>query len=724
MKIFVHHKDLLILEATILNADLLNGGEVFIGRDEDCHIQLDSHKVSRHHAVLAYENGNLLVRSLSEFKKVKVGGNEVAEVAISNGSQIVIDEYTVMVDKFEADNDDVHALDIPETQAEDSEPEKVEDVDPEEGDVKEVEEEVENETEPEIADDETNFGDETDALDSFTEEESDVPEDVEFGSDEGDFGAEADDFGGAEGDSFAEDDSSTQVFQSFASYKLKIFGEYAPFDSFSITENETKIGRDPSTCQIVLADPEVSKIHAVIKKSLINLSIEDNDSSNGIILNGERVNKSDLTNGDEFIIGETTFTVSISSDLLDSEKGRLMPVDENQEVIIETDEARGLEFEAGDGEELDFNTSVGEIQVEEKSLIKKIWKDPRKRLYAIVGILLLSVFLIDTDTAPETNTPANGEKPKVNNQKKPKEKKFTKEVQDIIDQNYALALAKYNSNQFYEAKEYINIVKKYDPSYKLTASLDKSIQESLDAITRAKEEEEAKKERLIRQKRVQELVVKAKEAVNERKVKAARAYFANIYELDPENIDVPPLKIEIDAYEEEQARIKQEAEIAKAKRQNMLDKLQPAKQLYLKENWYNAIGKLEGFLRLKGMDEDLIKEATTMLTDSKRKLLLRLDPLISKARSFKEGQDLKQAFETYGEVLKYDPSNEEALNERGSIFDTLEKRSRRLYREALIKEDLSDFANAKEKFQEVQQISPINSEYYNKASEKLKNYLE
>ena len=98
--------------------------------------------------------------------------------------------------------------------------------------------------------------------------------------------------------------------------------------------------------------------------------------------------------------------------------------------------------------------------------------------------------------------------------------------------------------------------------------------------------------------------------------------------------------------------------------------------------------------------------------------------MLSKARSYKEGQDLKQAYETYGEVLKVDPSNEEALNQRNLIFTTLRNRSRKVYREALVAESLSLFNKAKEKFQEVQQISPINSEYYIKATQKLKNYLE
>ena len=58
------------------------------------------------------------------------------------------------------------------------------------------------------------------------------------------------------------------------------------------------------------------------------------------------------------------------------------------------------------------------------------------------------------------------------------------------------------------------------------------------------------------------------------------------------------------------------------------------------------------------------------------------------------------------------------------IKSTLETRSKRIYREAIIAESLSLFNDAKEKFLEVQQISPTDSEYYKKASDKLKNYLE
>jgi tetratricopeptide (TPR) repeat protein len=113
-----------------------------------------------------------------------------------------------------------------------------------------------------------------------------------------------------------------------------------------------------------------------------------------------------------------------------------------------------------------------------------------------------------------------------------------------------------------------------------------------------------------------------------------------------------------------------------------------------------------------------------MLSDAKNELTSELGPVIGKARSLKEGQDLKAAYESFQEVLKIEPTNAEALNEVDEIKGLLEARSKRIYREAIIAESLSLFNDAKEKFQEVQQISPSDSDYYKKASAKLKNYLE
>lgn len=797
MKISVKQFGNILYEASILNEDILNGGEIYLGREDDCHIQLDNFLISRHHASILKINNDINLKVLSDHGGVKVNGNEVHQISLRDNDKIQIGDYEIILSdipiiestvsekdlgSFENDlEDSVDSFDttIIETPVVDSADEESQNI---EGDddlaqlniVEDPAAEVGDDFELESGEDNLEFGldseEGTSENDEFSEQateqldteglnnfESHYEEPVDQGYDGGldvdkvddyasnelensidennqfdnsdDFGNENfgndgfgdDDFGGSDGfgddGGFGGGDDATQVIQSFAKLTLSLFGEFAPFDKFIVDQDEVFIGRDSGKCQIVLDDPEVSKVHAKLLRSAGGYQVEDLNSANGIIFNGERLNQSFISNGDEFVVGDTTFTAIISSDIIEAEKDILMPVEDDQEVEIEEIVEEEVDFD----EFADSESTSAEI--EEKSFIKRIMKDPKKkRVVIILIVVFLALWLMEEE--PKSN-PAPKTKKKENIKKEEVvQKEYSPEVLEKLEQNYALALAKFNQGEYYEAKEYIDIVKSVNPNYKDTPSLSKLIQEGLDQAVRLKQKEREEKERKERQLKISQLLEKAKKAVESREVEVAKNYFNMILQMDPENLDVPPLKLEIEAYEADQLRAKQEADRKKALRQSKVDKLKPGKTLYLQGKYYKAIDALEAFLKISDMDEDLIKEATSMLQDSKTMLLQATTPLLSKARSFKEGEDLKQAYETYGEVLVYDPSNEEALDERNKIFNMLRNRSMKVYREGLISESLSLFSEAKEKFQEVQQISPINSEYYIKATEKLQKYLD
>ena len=196
-----------------------------------------------------------------------------------------------------------------------------------------------------------------------------------------------------------------KFFQGFADYDLEIFGEFAPYDRYSINDGETIIGRDESSVDICLPDSEVSSKHAKIVKTKISIRLVDLNSGNGTLLNGSRMNESDLQSGDEFIIGSTTFTVHIRSDMIANEKERMLPVEENQ--VIEVEEV--VEVEESVGEE-----SFQEEEEAPKSIIGKFKKLPPKKqkIYGAVGVLLLGMLLMDSE-----------EKGPVTPNKKPKDKK-------------------------------------------------------------------------------------------------------------------------------------------------------------------------------------------------------------------------------------------------------------------------------------------------------------
>jgi len=708
--------------------DFLGGSKVFIGRSDDCHIELDDQQISRHHATIELENDNYKLVKLSTYGTLSLNGTEVGSAPLKEGDKVSVGNYVIVLNDLELNPiDSIPEDDIPE-------PIIVE----EEGTVlfDELAAPVQDKTEimsdssdiddgtQEIQDDQTEQPDEFKSEDSFAAEDT-FGSDDDFQSDDN-FSSE-DEFG--EDESFGEvggfdDDSgdSTQVFQSFANYSLILSGPNVPFDRYQIEAAETFIGRDPEKCQIVLDDYEVSSVHAVIKKTILACKIQDLNSSNGTLKDGQRINTSDLISGDSFQIGDTKFDVVISSELIEAERDILMPVENDQEIEVEEIIEEEVDFDEASAGDSEF----GMTESEEKSFIKRIWKDPKKRIRAIILIVLAGVGFLLMDDSPPSKKKVVVKDPKLQAKESAtaNKKQLSPDTIEKLEQNYALALSKYEAGAYYEAKEYLEIIKAIDPDYKDTSTLLKLVKQGYEELIRIKKEEEAEKERLERQRKVAKLIVKAKDATKKREIVVAENLFGKIMELDPENIDVPQMRLELNAYKAAEEEKKLEAARIKAKRQSMVDALAPGKGLYLKEDWFKAIDKLEKFTRLQGMDEDLIKEATDMIKASQRKLSSIINPLLGKARSFKEGQDLKRAYETYGDILKQDPSHEEALNERDAILQTLTNRSRKLYREALISESLSLFDEAKEKFEQVQQISPVNSDYYNKATQKLENYLE
>ena len=77
---------------------------------------------------------------------------------------------------------------------------------------------------------------------------------------------------------------------------------------FTIT-GAVRIGRSDEV-EITVADPNVSRIHAVVTGEPGSLTIEDNASANGTYVNGVRVQTAALNAGDRIQVGSTEIAVS------------------------------------------------------------------------------------------------------------------------------------------------------------------------------------------------------------------------------------------------------------------------------------------------------------------------------------------------------------------------------------------------------------------------------
>lgn len=522
------------------------------------------------------------------------------------------------------------------------------------------------------------------------------------------------------------DDESTKVIQTFASVYLELFGDTAPYDRYIIENEKTFIGRDPSKCQIVLNDSEVSTVHAVITKNNIMLSLEDLNSSNGTLHKGDRINKVMLSHNDEFVIGGVTFTVKIRSEFLKEESATLMAVDENQTVEVE----EVVEEELEEGEQLDALGEAVSAEPEEKSIIKRILKDEQKRKKALYIIVALAaawfLFGDEETTAPVKQTKKAPAKKSINSPvTKVSQKNLSEEQKRALSAQYEIGKSHFQEGRYREALTELQKVAAVDPNFNSNLqSLIALSKEGLGKIEEAEKERQAKLAAAEKKAKVTALLEKAREYTKDRRVDLATSTFNEITQLDPENFEVSKMKMELDDWQREKQRKELEEAQKKKDRDDKVEKLKPARTLFLQNEWFRAISKLEDFLRIKDMDDDLTTEATEMLKKSKDELNSAVAPLIGKAKSLLEGQDLKGAYEVYQQILRIEPSNSEALNQVGDIREQLATRARKIYREAIIAESLSLFQDAKEKFQEVQQISPVDSDYYKKATEKLKDYLE
>lgn len=745
-----------------------------IGRSKDCHVVLDDKQISREHVRIIHKNGKWFAEKTSPDNKCLLNGEDLEQkTEIENSDTLTIGAFTVVVEKDDS-SDDIE-FSAAETAAPVATPAPVPAPKKEE-----IQQTVATPLASSKNEDATREIDSSELTSEIPIDEitgavsksanTDATTDIEVPSDFQSFDApektEDSEFGfeenneseaeialgmngeHAEADADAviptedgenayslenidsgSDDESTKVMQSFAKIQLDLFGETAPYDKYVIEKDKTYIGRDPAKCQIVLNDSEVSSVHAVITKNNIMITLEDLNSSNGTILNGDRINKATLNHNDEFVIGGVTFTVKFRSDFLKEENQTLMAVDEDQTVEVE----EVVEVQAEEGDQFDALGGLVSSEPEEKSIIKRIWKDEAKRKKLIYGAVILIGAWLFLDDGGNNNAPsANAKKPKKAITKSADRPVVTKSGKTLSEDEkrslsslYEIGKNHFQNGRYREALDELNKIAAVDPNFNSNIqsliALSKEGLARLEKLEKEKQEAQAAAEKKAK---IKDLIEKARGYVKDRRVELAQETFNDIAKIDPENIEVPRMKMELDDWQKEKARKELEEVSKKKARDDKVERLKPGKNLFLQKEWFKAIGKLEDFLKVKDMDEDLTKEASDMLKTSREEINAAVAPLQGKAKSLMEGQDLKGAYEVYQQILKVEPSNAEALNMVVEIKEQLANKARKIYREAIISESLSLFQDAKEKFQEVQQISPVDSDYYKKATDKLKDYLE
>jgi pSer/pThr/pTyr-binding forkhead associated (FHA) protein len=77
----------------------------------------------------------------------------------------------------------------------------------------------------------------------------------------------------------------------------------------TIAKERVVLGRSRD-CDVQLSDPNVSRRHAEVRQEGSSFWVVDLDSTNGIEVNGKRVKRAKLSDGDTFTLGTTDVTFS------------------------------------------------------------------------------------------------------------------------------------------------------------------------------------------------------------------------------------------------------------------------------------------------------------------------------------------------------------------------------------------------------------------------------
>lgn len=489
--------------------------------------------------------------------------------------------------------------------------------------------------------------------------------------------------------SFENVKSSTRVDNFFSLYRLKIFGEYAPFDYFVLSKDKISIGRNP-ICDIVLNDPEVSRKHLELYKTYEGYVVLDLSEGNAILFEGKYTNKVLLSSGVEFSIGSTTFKLEVKSSFLKEEESSLMPLLSDEDIQ----------------------------PIENKKDNKKKFPPVRIALIALVFIFIAQRFMPKKNkNIVEKSTPSE----KVQNNDS--SKKVTKEEEEFLSANYELAKHYLKEKMLSEAKEKIDSIKSINPTYKKIQSMEIVINDSLRKIQELELKKKLEEEAELIKQTISILAERLKESLNNKDYISVDILVQEILTKDPENLLALEAKdIVANFREEERLKIEKEERLEKEKN-FLLEQIAPGKNYMVQGNYYKAILFFENFLLKPISIEDIRIELTTLLDESKEKLYAITMPLIQEGDLAFENRQFKKAYQVYQKILDKDPSLVDIIIKLDQLKVLIDDRIQDRYQKAILSESYGYLEESKQYFAEILDTTPENHVFYKKSEQKLLSYI-
>ncbi len=737
-------------------------GEIDVGRDKGCVIQLKDRAVSRVHAVIRSSTSGVQIKRKSSFAPLVINGSDCQEAVLKEGDVVSIGPYLLKMNfKQEKTNEIKQSNSAPEfisISTSDSQQNEV---------MHETKIQQNQQTFEGLPKEGAIIPTDTLSVAQSISQSVEQPEKVEniINSSE----IKSLDFGSISSESkkeeidLVDENANTKVnTQNKLKSRLVFPSGGSNYKEYEIEKDEISIGRG-KRCDIVLTDKKSSRKHVIIRRNGSVFTIRDLDSANGTFINGIRIQEQELL-GDEVIrVGEVELKLEIYDEEYKIKEKEFDPVieTEHEQNSLPNELKGGEQFSSNAGYNPELPPSLGanlgapmsdilgisgipvldNSQIGKKEsifqIISRIFKvlNPIRIAFVIfvLGGMYFVLFVDDTSSlkkktvSKKENKTDVSKKPDSNPSSKILENKIflklTEEQKIFLKSQHTLALEYFKQNEFDKALFEIRKIFTIVPDYDQAKEIERYSIEGKRKLE-ANEEEKRKKEEEAQFKAKLDLwVEEVREKMEKKQYEQAKEIMSQILANDPDNAFVSKWKTQIQEEEENQRTESEKKRVRELVHQKMIDAFAEGMSLKKSGKLYAAIAVFEK-IKINSFDHTLSKKSHKMILACLFIIKSKRDPILNEAKQKESAGELSKAFNYYQKATKIDPRHPDGYAGMNRIREVLHSRAKNSYTEAVLAESYSDFETSRKKFQECLDVAPKDDIYYERAQSKLRHYFK
>ena len=499
-------------------------------------------------------------------------------------------------------------------------------------------------------------------------------------------------------------DEETQVIapaRLLYSLRISIEGEFSDYVNLNLGEKWT-IGRSPE-CDICIDYDLLTRRHLEVLKKADSFYVRDLGSANKTYLNSSPIppHKEILLGvNDEIYIEDLRILFEVRDTEYENRMKNLPVLKEESHSIM----------------------PVPKLILEE-SMDEEI--EPKKSFLQKKALFIATALILVTGAAFYAHYESNKKKTAV--VKKESDESIKKTQWDILYQN---AQEKLQAGKYLECINDIQDLSAKVPNgyYEDSIKIMKECEYGLELNRQKKAEEEAEKERLKTEEKINAIVARCEKEYNEGKIQSLESLnecARELFDLDPSNSAISKIRTFLEDKE-------MQRKMAEEERMKQRQWIQSKKALYTKakklaeqDKALLAVSAYDRFLKagrgiasLKSLYDKAEKERDSI----QKNYDSQLESLLSLCFSLMDQKNYKEAYDSCKKVLDFKPYDSKALRSIQTAESSLKSEIKPLYEKSQWHESFSRIEEAKKLWEQILEKDIKGGYYYKKALVQIKKY--